>query len=141
MEIYPFKINKNMNNVRKNKCCIGIHISIITVIQIQIQAVRTSLYLSAVNPWRHERGETQIFKAYAKAYYSDPTRNARRILWCLRSQFLSAGRDPKNSTTIFNGRPQLTVFFQNPQILRTIFSRHDVTHSPALFPFWGLFMT
>ena len=33
-----------------------------------------------------------------------PHPNARRILWCLRSQFISAGRDPKNSTTCLKGR-------------------------------------
>ena len=35
---------------------------------------------------------------------------------------------------------QLTVF-QNPQILRTISSRHDIIHTPAPFPIWGFIMT
>ena len=30
--------------------------------------------------------------------------HARRILWCLRSQFISGGRDPKKSVFSFNGR-------------------------------------
>ena len=35
-----------------------------------------------------------------------PHPNAWRILWCLRSQFISAGRDPKNSTACLNsGKP------------------------------------
>ena len=73
--------------------------------------------------------------------------NARRILWCLRSQFISAGRDPKNSTARLNGWKLNCSFqqsntqllsFQNSQILRTIFSGHEVIHTPALFPVWGL---
>ena len=75
-----------------------------------------------------------------------PHPNARRILWCLRSQFISASRDPKNSTARLNGiklicpstvESQL-LFFQNPQILRTISSGSDVFHTPAPFPVWGL---
>ena len=31
--------------------------------------------------------------------------------------------------------------FQNPQILRTISSRHDVNHTLAPFPVWGFIMT
>ena len=40
-----------------------------------------------------------------------PPAYARRIL-CLRSQFISAGRDPKNPTATFNSWPQLTAFFK-----------------------------
>ena len=87
--------------------------------------------------------------------------NVRRILWRLRSRFISAGRDPKNSTLRLNGRTpnsQLNSristiclhgsistsnwhFFQNPQILITLSSRHDVIHTPAPFPVWGFIMT
>ena len=35
---------------------------------------------------------------------------------------------------------QLTSF-KNPQILRTISSRHDIIHTPARFPIWGFIMT
>ena len=82
-------------------------------------------------------------------YYFD----ARHILWCLRS----VGRDPKNPTTSSTAQIQLSPqwlelnslppwsnlnwLFQNPQILRTISSRHDVIHTPVPFPFWGFIMT
>ena len=42
--------------------------------------------------------------------------NARHISWCLRSQFISAGRDPKTSTLRLNGRiPQLSTTWQRIQ--------------------------
>ena len=62
---------------------------------------------------------------------------------------ISIGRDPKNPTTSFNGRnPTLPstvkiqlMSFQNPQILRTISSGHDVIRAPAPFPVWEFIMT
>ena len=33
------------------------------------------------------------------SYFANPTYNVRHISWCLRSQFISAGRGPKNLTT------------------------------------------
>ena len=59
---------------------------------------------------------------------------------------ISTGRDPKKPNYIFqqskpNSRlngPISTDSFQNPQILRTIFSGHDVIDTPASFPVWGL---
>ena len=50
------------------------------------------------------RRETQFLKSLSKSYYANPTPNVRHISWCLRSQFISAGRDPKNSTLRLNGR-------------------------------------
>ena len=64
---------------------------------------------------------------------------------------ISVGRDTKNlnstlcphgsnSTFCLHGpisTSQLTLF-QNPQILRTISSGHDIIHTPAPFPVWGL---
>ena len=44
------------------------------------------------------------------------------------------------STLCLNGLT-LTDSFQNPQILRTISSGHDIIHTPALFPVWGFIMT
>ena len=61
----------------------------------------------------------------------------------LKSQFISAGWDLKNliaaATLCLNGpistlclrRSISTEFFQNPQILRTISSGHDVMHTPG----------
>ena len=31
--------------------------------------------------------------------------------------------------------------FQNSQIFRTIFSGHDIIHTPTPFPVWGVIMT
>ena len=50
-----------------------------------------------------------------------PHPNARRILWCLRSQFISAGRDPKNLTACLNGRKLNCPF--DGRISTTVFSK------------------
>ena len=52
----------------------------------------------------NSRRETQIIKAYA-----DTRHHARLILWCLRSQLISAGWD-RNAQ--FNGRYSAPVFFE-----------------------------
>ena len=69
---------------------------------------------------------------------------------------ISVVRDPKNTTTSFNGQnptpngripnsrlnvPISTDSFQNPQILWTISSGHVVILTPAPFPVWGFIMT
>ena len=49
----------------------------------------------------------------------------------------------ESPTTRLHG-PTLTLnwlFFQNTQILWTISSGHDVTHTPASFPVWVFIMT
>ena len=70
-----------------------------------------------------------------------------------------AGRDPKKPTSstaqiqlftstagtqlsAFMVQSQLSILtlFQNPQILRTITSGHDVIHTPLPFPVWGFIM-
>ena len=45
------------------------------------------------------RKET-ILKSLSYSYYANPTPNVRHISWCLRSQFIFAGPDPKNLTTV-----------------------------------------
>ena len=53
----------------------------------------------------HTRRETQFLKVYANHIMLIHP-NVWCILWCLRSQFISASRDPKNgrnSTAVFNG--------------------------------------
>ena len=92
------------------------------------------------------------------SYYANhPQRAAHLVVFKI-----SVGRDPKNPTTSFNDQnfnslPQwqklnclptwsnlnfeLTFFFQNPQILRTISSGHDVILTLAPFPVWGFIMT
>ena len=129
--------------------------------QIQIQYRRKQIHANSVvqartvyylltSVLRHEERDTIL------TMLTIP--NARHISRCLRSQFISVGRDPEISTLRFNGRipnystpwqklnslppwsnlnSHLTLF-QNPQILRTISSGHDVIHTPVPFPVWGL---
>ena len=52
---------------------------------------------------RHEERDT-ILQSLSKSFYANSTPNVRHISWFLRSQFISAGRDPKNSTLRLNGR-------------------------------------
>ena len=100
----------------------------------------------------------QEVKSFPQSYYVNPTLNIRHILWCLRSQFISASRDLKK-TQLFDSmaesptlatmaensilclqltlNPQLTLF-QNPHILWIISNGHDVIHTPAPFPVCGL---
>ena len=81
--------------------------------------------------------------------------NSRRILRCslseeIRKTQLHASK-VANTAVCLNGRnstdclhnPMLTpnrLFFQNPQILRTISFGHDVIHTPVPFPFLGFIM-
>ena len=99
------------------------------------------------------RRATQFFLCWPP-----PPPKARRILWCLRSQFISTGRDQKNltaaatvenSTLCLNAETKLSAtmvqsqltLFQNPHILRTISSGHDIIPTPVPFPVWGFIMT
>ena len=112
-------------------CWILIKISIIII--IQIQAVRTSLFLSTFSLWGNEERDTML-KGLCKPYYADPTLNAQQILWCLRSLPLEIRKtQPLPSTVNLN-----SLSFQNPQILRTISSGHDVKYTSASFPVQGL---
>ena len=98
-----------------------------------------------------KRRETQFLKVYVNHMMLNPPQ--RTVPFVMFK--ISVIRDPKNPTPSFNGQnptlvstaedpnlaslvqSQLTSF-QNPQILRTIFSEHDVIHTPAPFPFWSL---
>ena len=91
------------------------------------------------------RGERQFLKVYANHTMLTPPQRAGHFVIFKIS--ISACRDPKNWTSRLNGsklnyifqqsNTQL-MFFQNPQILRTITSGHDVIHTPATFSIWGL---
>ena len=87
------------------------------------------------------RRETQFLKADANHTMLTPSYpNVWHILWCLRSQFISACQDLKSqlhASTVENP----TTSFQNPQVLRTISSGYDVIHTPAPFLVWGFIMT
>ena len=73
--------------------------------------------------------------------------NAQLILWCFRSLLLEIRKTQLHLSTVetqlhlqwSKSNSQLTLF-QNPQILRTISSRHDVIHTQASFPVWGLLL-
>ena len=47
------------------------------------------------------RRETQFLKVFRNDTILTPPPKVRHISWCLRSQFISVGRDLKNSTEIF----------------------------------------
>ena len=78
-------------------CCIllvSINISIITVIHIQIQSD------SVVQVWTHLLTSDFSSSTWGKrhnSYYANPVPTS--CVWCLRSQFISAGRDPKTLNT------------------------------------------
>ena len=109
--------------------------------------IRTRLLTSDFGSWRHEERYTIL------TLLIPPQCAAHLVIFKI-----SVGRDPKNPTTYFNGqnptlasmaetqlsapmvKSQLTLF-QNPQILRTISSGHDVIHPPTPFPVWGFIMT
>ena len=93
------------------------------------------------------RRVAQFLKAYANHTMLTPPQRAVHLVMFK----ISDGRDLQN----FNYMPQLfapmaetqlsacmvqsqLTLFQNPQILRTISSGHDVIHTPVPFPIWGL---
>ena len=115
-------------------------ISITRFIIINIKLIRTSLFLSTfrvLSDTKRER-ETQFLRAYANhtmLTFHSLTPHTRCILWWLRSQLISAGRDPNWSPLIRSEKPNRVLqqsnvnsFFQNPQILNTISSGRDVSH-------------
>ena len=127
-----------------------IHIQYICKHTIQMQAdsvdlIRTVLLTSDFGS--STRGERH------NSYYANPTPNVRHTLWCLRSLSVeirkSSTAEISTSTQWqkFNCLPPLSnlnfllTLFQNPQILMTISSGHDVIHTPASFPVWRFIMT
>ena len=82
---------------------------------------------------RHEERDT-ILKSLCQPYYANHLRR-------LRPEKLN--RRPNRGK--LNSLPPWfnlnCLFFQNPQILRTISSGHDVIYTPAPFPVWGFIMT
>ena len=94
------------------------------------------LLTSGFGPWWHEERETQFLKVFANHTMVIPS---QRTVHLVMSK-ISVGRDPKSSTTPFNGQNP-TLSFQNPQILWTISSGHDVIHTPVPFPVWRFIMT
>ena len=103
------------------------------------------------------RRETQFLKVFRKKTVLNPPTTFGTSRGCLRSQFISAGRDPKDSTLRLKSRipnsqlygrnlivslhgPMLTfnsVFLKSSDS-QPISSGHDVIHTPGLFPVWCL---
>ena len=85
---------------------------------------QVNLFLASV--LGHTRGETDFLKAYANHTMLTPL-HAWHILWFLRSQFITAGRDPKNSTALLNARKLNYSFkilkFSDPSLLGMTSSR------------------
>ena len=78
----------------------------ICCIIIQIQALRTSLFL-LLFVLVDTRRETQFLRAYAN--HTMLPLHARPILWCFSSQLISAGRDPKWSAVIRSDKHSRTL--------------------------------
>ena len=55
--------------------------------------------------------------------------HARCISWCLKSLPVGIGKTQPHASTVENS----TISLQNPQILRTISSWHDLIHTPTHF--------
>ena len=70
----------------------------------------------------------------------NPTHNGQIPNSCFNGPISTLCLNGRNSTVCLHG-PISTNSFQNPQILRTISSGHDVIHTPAPFPAWGFIMT
>ena len=70
---------------------------------------RTGLLIPGFSPRWHEKRET-ILRNYMLTIPYWPQPNTRCILWCLRSQFITGGRDLKNSTACLNGRKPNYIF-------------------------------
>ena len=95
------------------------------------------------------RREIQFLKSLLTilcwTYYADHP-NARCILWCLRSQFISTGRDPKNgkknSTLCLHGIISILnwLFSKSSNFQDHLFRAWRHPH-PSPFPVWGFIMT
>ena len=139
---------KIKRTVRKNVNGDYIFVFYMTI-QIQKQADSVvsdtnGLLISDFGSWRHEGRETQFLKAYANHTMLTPTpRAAHLVMFKISIHLCRSGPEKLNHHR--NGRklnslpqvdslPQLDsqlTRFQNPQILRTISSGHDVIHTPA----------
>ena len=62
------------------------------------------------------RRETQFLKVFRNHTIVNNTPNVRHISWSFKSQFISGGREPKNSTVCLNGRnPDYSTPWQRTQ--------------------------
>ena len=98
---------------------------------------RTVYQFLDFGPWRHEERDT-IFtmltppqRAAHLVMFKIPIHHCRSRPTCLN------GQNPTPAPMVLS---QLRSF-QNPPILRTICSGHDVIHTPPQFPIWEVIMT
>ena len=141
-------------------CCkISLYLSIYLSILFFTGRFSRFRYKRFINIWLQSmasRGERHNSSKSIQTILCWSHPNMRCILWCLRSQFISAGWDPKNLTSCLNDRRPNSILqrsntqlhlsavkiqltsFQNTQILRTI-SGHDVIHTPAPISCLGVY--
>ena len=105
----------------------------------------TNGFISFRIPYLATRGERQFIKAYVNhAMLTIP--NGRRIMWCLRSQFLSAGQDPNWSDLIrsekvnrLHRQSKFNSFFSKSSNSQAIPSGYDVNQPLNSFQPYFLF--
>ena len=122
-------------------------------------------YEPFINFWLRffDTSRDTILKSFV-SYNANNTPNVWNISWCFGSQFIFAGQNPKDLTatamvensivclhgpmSTFNSMVRLQLLnimvgtqlnlFQNLPNSQPISSGHDVIHTPATFPIWGL---
>ena len=100
--------------------------------------IRTGLSIPGFVLWRLEERDT-ILKAYANhTNLTPPQRAAHHVMFKI-SIHLCRSRCEKLNLTPQRKKIQL-LFFQSPHILRSMFSEHDVIHTPDSFPVRGFIM-
>ena len=128
------------------KYCITIKISITIVIQIHIQIqLQVDSVVSDtsefINFWLRSldmRRVTRFLKGCGNQTMLPPSPHHHAAHLMVFK--ISVSGDPKSSTARLSGR-KLNSSFQNPQILWTISSGHDVIDTPAPFPLWWFIIT
>ena len=106
---------------------------IIITIQIQVASVVSDTN-GFINVWLRSMARRRERHNSLKSMLTiqwRPHPNARRILWCLRYQFISAGPDPKNPTTRLDGRKLNCTF--NGRISATVFSKSSNSQDHLLW--------
>ena len=99
-----------------------------------------------ISPWWHEDRDTNHRNRMLTILCRPPPTHAWRILWCLRSQFFSASRDPKNMIWSDLIRPEkLNHYFQRSTSTKSHFKIFQfsgpsllglTSFTQASFPVW-----
>ena len=123
---YRSHLNNNNNNSNKNTgglCRFGYE--------------RVNQFLASV--LGNTRRETQIIEVYANHTMLTPPQTRGSSFGLCRSRPSKIWSHLIRSEKL--NRHLQILSFQNPQILRTISSGHDVIHTPGPFPVWSFIMT